>query len=150
MMRPYFVILSKPDIDRDLRLPGAMEPFCVQNFTTWCSVKAPVVAVPGRTSVADVARLKARNIAARSRTTGVSFVWPSRTWIIRRRKPARPQTNGICERFPGTIKDEFYDTAFLKKLCHSVEQLQTDLDAWLAKASDLKLESRGIPLRHQM
>ena len=40
-----------------------------------------------------------------------------------------PQTNGICERFHRTIKDEFYDIAFRKKLYRSVEELQVDLDA---------------------
>lgn len=44
-----------------------------------------------------------------------------------------PQTNGICERFHRTIKDEVYDTTFRKKLYRSVEELQTDLEAWLAK-----------------
>jgi len=50
-----------------------------------------------------------------------------------RTKANSPQTNGICERFHRTIKDEFYDIAFRKKLYRSVEELQIDLDAWLAK-----------------
>lgn len=44
-----------------------------------------------------------------------------------------PQTNGICERFHKTMKSEFYDITFRKKLYHSVEQLQRDVDAWLYK-----------------
>lgn len=43
----------------------------------------------------------------------------------------RPQTNGICERFHRTLKEEFYDVAFRRKLYHSLEELQTDVDAWI-------------------
>lgn len=42
----------------------------------------------------------------------------------------RPQTNGICERFHKTIKEEFYDVAFRRKLYHTLDELQTDVDAW--------------------
>ena len=52
-----------------------------------------------------------------------------------------PQTNGICERFHRTIKDEFYDIAFRKKLYRSVDELQTDLDAWLAKYNEQRPHS---------
>jgi transposase InsO family protein len=48
-----------------------------------------------------------------------------------RTKARHPQTNGICERFHRTIQEEFYATAFRKKLYRSMEELQTDLDAWL-------------------
>jgi transposase InsO family protein len=48
-----------------------------------------------------------------------------------RTKVKRPQTNGICERFHKTILNEFYRVAFRKKLYHSLEELQTDLDAFL-------------------
>src|SRR5215467_11190322 len=48
-----------------------------------------------------------------------------------RTKARHPQTNGICERFHRTIQDEFYATAFRKKLYTSLEELQADLDAWL-------------------
>lgn len=48
-----------------------------------------------------------------------------------RTKAYTPQTNGICERFHKTLKNEFYDTAFRKKLYRSLEELQTDLDQWL-------------------
>ena len=37
----------------------------------------------------------------------------------------------ICERFHRTIQEEFYATAFRKKLYHSLEELQADLDLWL-------------------
>ena len=46
-------------------------------------------------------------------------------------KARHPQTNGICERFHKTILNEFYQVAFRRKLYHSLEDLQTDLDAWL-------------------
>lgn len=48
-------------------------------------------------------------------------------------KAKNPQTNGICERFHRTCKDEFYSIAFRKKIYTSVEQLQRDLDAWLER-----------------
>jgi transposase InsO family protein len=48
-----------------------------------------------------------------------------------RTKAKSPQTNGICERFHRTIQEEFYATAFRKKLYRSLEELQADLDDWL-------------------
>ena len=48
-------------------------------------------------------------------------------------KARHPQTNGICERFHRTIQEEFYQVAFRKKLYHPIEELQTDLDDWLAE-----------------
>jgi len=48
-----------------------------------------------------------------------------------RTKARHPQTNGICERFHRTIQEEFYATAFRKTLYHDLEELQTDLEAWL-------------------
>lgn len=46
-------------------------------------------------------------------------------------KAKSPQTNGICERFHKTVLEEFYQIAFRKKIYKSLDQLQTDLDAWL-------------------
>ena len=46
-------------------------------------------------------------------------------------KARHPQTNGICERFHKTILQEFYQVAFRKKLYRSIEELQSDLDAWI-------------------
>ena len=46
-------------------------------------------------------------------------------------KAKSPQTNGICERFHRTMQEEFYATAFRKKIYKSVEELQTDADIWL-------------------
>jgi len=46
-------------------------------------------------------------------------------------KTRHPQTNGICERFHKTTLHEFYKVAFRRKLYHSLEELQADLDSWL-------------------
>lgn len=48
-------------------------------------------------------------------------------------KAKSPQTNGICERFHKTILEEFYQIAFRKKIYATIEQLQADLDEWIAK-----------------
>jgi len=48
-------------------------------------------------------------------------------------KARSPQTNGICERFHKTIQDEFYATAFRKKIYHSLEEIQEDADKWMAE-----------------
>ena len=44
-----------------------------------------------------------------------------------------PQTNGICERFHLTVKTEFYQTAFRKKVYKNLEELQEDLDNWICE-----------------
>lgn len=46
-------------------------------------------------------------------------------------KAKSPQTNGICERFHRTVGQEFYQIAFRKKLYTTIEELKTDLDAWI-------------------
>lgn len=48
-----------------------------------------------------------------------------------RTKVKHPQTNGICERFHQTIQNEFYSTAFRKKVYNDIEELQNDLDEWM-------------------
>ena len=48
-----------------------------------------------------------------------------------RTKTKSPQTNGICERFHQTIQNEFYASAFRRKLYSSLEQLQDEVDAWV-------------------
>jgi len=48
-------------------------------------------------------------------------------------KAKNPQTNGICERFHRTILEEFYSVAFRKKIYHSLDELQRDLDEWMVK-----------------
>jgi transposase InsO family protein len=44
----------------------------------------------------------------------------------------RPQTNGAVEWLNQIIVDEFYKVAFRKKLYRSVEEIQTDLDEFMA------------------
>ena len=46
-------------------------------------------------------------------------------------KAKSPQTNGICERFHRTMQDEFYATAFRKKIYNNLDELQKDVDIWL-------------------
>src|SRR5215831_5100237 len=50
-----------------------------------------------------------------------------------RTKTKSPRTNGICERFHRTVLDEFYRVAFRKKIYRTIDELQTDLDAWLVE-----------------
>ena len=56
-------------------------------------------------------------------------------------KAYSPQTNGIVERFHKTIKNEFYDIAFRKKIYSSVAELQKDVDAWLKNYNTLRPHS---------
>lgn len=49
-----------------------------------------------------------------------------------RTKAYSPQTNGICERFHRTVKEEFYEITFRKKVYTELAELQSDLDAWVA------------------
>ena len=50
----------------------------------------------------------------------------------RKTRVRRPQTNGFVERFNRTVLEEFFRIAFRTKLYQSVEELQGDLDQWLA------------------
>jgi transposase InsO family protein len=56
-------------------------------------------------------------------------------------KARSPQTNGICERFHRTMKDEFYSITFRKKLYNSLEELQTDVNEWLRKYNEFRPHS---------
>ena len=58
-----------------------------------------------------------------------------------RTKTKSPQTNGICERFHQTIQNEFYASAFRRKLYHSLDQLQEDVDAWMAEYNNERTHS---------
>ena len=49
----------------------------------------------------------------------------------RRTEVRSPETNGFCERFHRTLKEEFFAVAFRKTFYESVEQLQADLDRYL-------------------
>ena len=55
-----------------------------------------------------------------------------------RTKARSPQTNGICERFHKSMLNEFYRVAFRKKIYTSLDELQTDLDAWLTEYNDAR------------
>lgn len=48
-----------------------------------------------------------------------------------RTKTRSAQTNGICERFPQTIQNEFYVVPFRLKVYPRLEQLQADVDDWI-------------------
>ena len=52
-----------------------------------------------------------------------------------------PQTNGICERFHKTVLQEFYQIAFRKKVYHTLEELQVDLDNWMKYYNDERTHS---------
>jgi transposase InsO family protein len=55
-----------------------------------------------------------------------------------RTKTKSPQTNGICERFHRTVLDEFYRVAFRKKIYRTIDELQADLDSWIADYNQLR------------
>jgi transposase InsO family protein len=50
-------------------------------------------------------------------------------------KAKSPQTNGLCERFHRTMREEFYQVAFRKKVYESLEALQADVDNWIRSYS---------------
>jgi transposase InsO family protein len=58
-----------------------------------------------------------------------------------RTKAQHPQTNGICERFHRTMQDEFYSVAFRKKLYWSLDELQADVDGWIAEYNETRPHS---------
>src|SRR5437016_8112726 len=50
------------------------------------------------------------------------------TWRTSSTRARRP---GICERFHQTIQNELYASAFRRKLYHSLDELQADVDIWM-------------------
>jgi transposase InsO family protein len=46
-------------------------------------------------------------------------------------RPYSPETNGFCERFNRTLKEEFFAVAYRKKFYVSVQELQADLDEFV-------------------
>lgn len=56
-------------------------------------------------------------------------------------KARSPQTNGICERLHKTMKHEFYDIAFRKKIYTSLEELQCDVNDWLKEYNEFRPHS---------
>ena len=55
-----------------------------------------------------------------------------------RTKTKSPQTNGICDRFHKTVLNEFYRIAFRKKVYRSIDELQADLDTWIAEYNEAR------------
>jgi transposase InsO family protein len=55
-----------------------------------------------------------------------------------RTKTKSPQTNGICERFHKTVLNEFYRIAFRKKVYHSINELQVDLNTWMCEYNEVR------------
>jgi transposase InsO family protein len=53
-------------------------------------------------------------------------------------KAKSPQTNGICERFHRTMLDEFYRVSFRRKIYGSLDELQRDLDKWMAEYNEAR------------
>ena len=53
-------------------------------------------------------------------------------------KAKSPQTNGICERFHRTLQDEFYSVAFRTKVYADIDELQQDLEVWLAEYNNTR------------
>jgi transposase InsO family protein len=49
----------------------------------------------------------------------------------RRTQVHSPQTNGFCERFHRTLKEEFFSIAFRKNFYETLDQLQIDLDRYM-------------------
>jgi len=58
-----------------------------------------------------------------------------------RTKARSPQTNGICERFHRTMKEEFYDVAFRKKVYQNLDELQHDVNEWLRRYNEFRPHS---------
>lgn len=58
-----------------------------------------------------------------------------------RTKAKSPQTNGICERFHQTIQNEFYATAFRKKIYNSIEELEEDANKWMEEYNTVRSHS---------
>lgn len=56
-------------------------------------------------------------------------------------KAKSPQSNGICERFHQTIQNEFYATAFRKKMYDSIEELQKDVEKWIKEYNEKRAHS---------
>lgn len=50
-----------------------------------------------------------------------------------RTKVRHPQTNGATEKLNQTIQDEFYAVAFRKKIYRSLDEIQADLDEFMAR-----------------
>ena len=54
----------------------------------------------------------------------------------RNTKVHSPQTNGSCERFQRTLKDEFFSVQLRRKCYGSVGELQEDLDLYVRRYNE--------------
>ena len=48
----------------------------------------------------------------------------------------RPRTNGPVGRLNQIIKDEFYEVAFRRRLYHSLEEIQAELDEFMRECNE--------------
>ena len=53
-------------------------------------------------------------------------------------KARHPQTNGCTEKLNQTIQEEFYAVAFRRKLYSNLEEIQTDLDAFIERYNNYR------------
>lgn len=62
-----------------------------------------------------------------------------------RSKARHPQTNGCTERLNQIIQEEFYQTAFRRKIYASLDEIQMDLDNYMriCTSSNLVRRNRG-------
>jgi hypothetical protein len=79
-------------------------------------------------AVEDIDHSRTKTKTLRGHSTG-----PADRWNL---QPLRPQTNGICERFHRTVLDEFYRIALRKNVYRGIEDLQADLDSWVANYNE--------------
>ena len=64
-----------------------------------------------------------------------------------RTKPRSPQTNGICERFNRTFKNEFVSVKLRSKMYSSREEFQQDADIWLNYYNTKRAYSGKTPIK---
>lgn len=62
----------------------------------------------------------------------------------RRTEIGSPETNGVCERFHRTVKEEVFAVAFWRTFYESVAQLQADLDTYLTFYNRGKRQTKTV------
>ena len=68
-----------------------------------------------------------------TKVMNTSSISRSKTSITAAPRPRAHKRTEFCERFHRTVLDEFYRIAFRKKIYHTIDELQADLDAWLVE-----------------
>jgi transposase InsO family protein len=109
-----------------IRAHSASGPVAGGGHVTSSGSQPSVCRRPARTFVLPAPRVPDGLTITRFRkeaadTTGAEIIMPD---------------NGICERFHRTVLDELYRIAFRKKIYHTLDELQADLDAWLVEYND--------------